>query len=301
MVVSWRRFAVVVLVGINVALTLTLFEQILPDRKIFEVTMKVVPFLFGAAFVALLDDLRGRLLRLSGRSGFALAMLTFLLFVGSGHMFLVIPGLIPVGTAVGAELQFDGKTVARDPDSIYMAEILGFKEHQLIIHEKMSGPEGDPIPTSDTLYFGFRDRLRASFPARILLGPHSVRPESLYPVMLSWPAARSQALRLRISGEFSERILARIEALQQVQVETTTPLVQRGRSQPARKRAVLVAYRAKDEAVPMLSLPPGSFSVRVDSEGCRPAEDTLYVGAKANSFNVPAPACTTTPKDDPDE
>jgi hypothetical protein len=291
--IRWPRVAVVVLVGINIALTLTLFEQVLPNGKIFEVAMKVVPFLFGAAFVALLDELRGNLLRLCGRAKFVWTMVAFLLVIGSAHMFLVIPGLIPVGTAVAAELQFDGKIIPRDPDTVYVAEILGYKEHHLIVNEKVPGPGGDPIPTSDTLYFGFRDRLRASFPARIFLGRHTVRPESLYPVTLSWPAEYSQPLRLTISGEFSERVLARIEALQQVQVESTTTLPQHGRYDPVRKRAVLVAQVEKDGALPMLSLPVGSFSVRVEAAGCRAVEAALPVVAKANSFELPSLVCSS--------
>jgi hypothetical protein len=289
---NYRTVAVVVLVGINIALTLTLFEQVLKENKIVEVTMKVIPFLFGAAFVALLDDFRHYLLRLSSRRQFEWLMLGVLLLVVSAHIFLVIPGLVHIRAATAAELRLDGEPIGMGPDSIYIAPIVGLKRHELVINETLTDDLGNQTTTADTVFLGLRDRLRVMFPARLLLKRgDSIVPESLYPVAIEWPEARTQALQLRISGTLSDKAIARIDALGLMQLEQHTDTPSGSTSRSTGRRVSLVSTVGRDDAFPTVHLPVGSYTFTIEGRSCGGGSGRLMVTASWNVLRVPNPNC----------
>jgi hypothetical protein len=205
-----RRAVIALLVAaVNVALLLTVTEEAWKDSAFVRFVGKVVPFLFGAAFVALLDDIRKQILRLCHRASVFWAMMIVLATLLLVNILATVPARVHVHLAEGSSLTVDGKEQIRENDSRHEIALFGFRSHKLQASHTIGTVRTQPI--TDVIEIGPWTRIRAMWLPSLILGPDSIDASNLFPLVITIDSTFATPVHIRARATMPRSVRTRVQ------------------------------------------------------------------------------------------
>lgn len=296
--VVFDRWATItlVLLGVDAALAFTLAEDLL-DRPIVKVLSKTVPFLFGAYFVAALEQVRYRLQVWTASHKFRWLVVGSLLTLAAVHMLNFFPVDLRVVNAASGTVEVD-RTPRQIRHEVLLGAPLGFRRQALVSR--------DWTPTGlreDSVYIGLSDRFRATRLAATLFGPYAIDLGNTYNVVVPLDEVRGAKPELLVSGWFARSFLRHVEGVVAHTVRPAHPFAPLSWGPAGTRDSAEVSFVLNRMPGPVesgssahISLPAGVYVVRLVDGSCQRMPGTLRVVRDAeNEVNLGLRPCEIRP------
>jgi len=291
---SGRAILALLLAAVNVALLLTITEDAWKDSSFVRFVGKVIPFLFGALFVALLDDIRKQLLTISDRwaatwvMGFVLVALLLL------NVFTIVAATVPVRIAEGSTLVVDGTRQITAGQTLHTIELTGFRHHKLIA----SHPVGTTHPriVTDVIDVSPWARVRAMWLVALVFGKDSIDASNLFPVIVTIDSAFTDSMWVRVTARMPRSVRLRVQQKDGFVVDSVRGFNRHRLWADPLETVWLTMSLPPDTPAGAFYLPDRVEPIELlpDYRGCHSTEAIpLRVESKENSVSVTPPECTT--------
>jgi hypothetical protein len=292
--IGTRPILVLLILAVNTALFLSLVEELF-HHPVASLVSKIVPFLFGATFIALLDDVRKHLFALCNKKMFTGAVIFSSAVLGYVTWLSSVPVTVPINTSSVARMFVDDREHPRSWEQKGIEiPLRGVHGHIVSRVEILDTATQAEYSLDDSITVGLLDRLRATLPARTLLGDRVLDLTTSYPVVVFFDSPPTGSPKINAIGRFPPGYPKRFKRHRLYEVRLFESAADRerrdSRLQPRDSARLSRRFAPGSESV-SLSLPEGSYMLTIEDGKCSRGPVRVEVKPQLNAIDATSLLC----------